>query len=136
MLTSLLLLTFIEADRCEQWYLKYDTIYDCLDDKSQTAVATQTIPVSPVISLTSPITTTPTTTSTSKTTTTTTSLSTPDSTESEELDTTMTTATYTPTTLPEPTVTASSAVTRFENQTNAAQRQSWWRSPFGIIGLM
>ena len=119
MILLVLALGFVHADHCTQWYLRYNTLYECLDDHAKLSTRS---------SLITPETTKAVTTTTTMVTSTTTAVTT----TSDTLET-----------IQSPTVSSEDLTTKeisqepkFENTTSAAPRQRWWMSPFGIIGLM
>ena len=128
MLLLVFALGFIQAERCAQWYLRYNTLYECLDDQAKQS--TRSSPVTPISEETFKRTTTTEITTTTPVLTLTTTAAT---TTSDALAT-----------IKSPTVTSADLTTKeissqepkFENTTSAAPRQRWWMSPFGIIGLM
>ena len=137
MIVAILLFGLIKSDRCSQWYLKYETIYECLDDNQHSSSLQTTS------SIVNDQTTQISTASFAST-----SASTPKSEIYPDYETTdeMTTSqlpkptslfhTTTSTTTDLVTQTILTPENRFENETNSAGNRKWWKSPFGIIGLM
>ena len=126
MILLVLALGFVHADHCTQWYLRYNTLYECLDDHAKLSTRSSLI-----------------TPETTKAVTTTTTMVTSTTTMVTSTTTAVTTTSDTLETIQSPTVSSVDLTTKeisqepkFENTTSAAPRQRWWMSPFGIIGLM
>ena len=137
MIFAILLFGLIKSDRCSQWYLKYETIYECLDDNQHSSSFQTT---SSVVNDQSTQITTASLGSTSASTSN--SEIYPDYETTDEMTTpqlpkpTSFYHTTTSTTTDLVTQTFLTPENRFENETNSAGNRKWWKSPFGVIGLM